>query len=316
MYEFDYAFFPPTDVLGSTGENISTNELNTQNQDETFISNVKSYDFSSDFSQETRSNATVIDVLVVWTEDARVEAGGLVGDPNDTDDIEALMIASADHANTALSNSSMNTRLTKFHTAKYNGFVYSGDYETDLENLVANVSIQNLRDQVGADTVIAIIGSDFIQFQACGVANVQTYPGCSTTPQAGCAPGTAFKEFSYSISTQFCAIWDDTFTHEIGHNMGANHVQDELPSGWASSVIANGYPDAFGHRVSLFKSIMSISGDTEARRLNFSNPGVQVDGNNTGILNSRNNARVIDLLTPVMSGYYTRPDLIFENGYE
>lgn len=316
MYEFDYAFFPPTDFLEPSGQRVLADELNVQNQDETFVSHAKSYDFSSDLTQETRSSAIFLDALVVWTEEARVEAGGAVGDPNDTEDIEALMVASVDHANTALANSSMNTRLTKFHTAKYNGFVYSGDYETDLENLVINVSIQNLRTQVGADTVIAIIGNDFSQFQVCGIANVQTYPGCSTTPQAGCASGTAFKEFSYAITTQFCAIWDDTFTHELGHNMGANHVKDELPPDWAASVVSNGYLDAFGHRTGLFKSIMSITGPTTARRLNFSNPNIQVDGNNTGILNLRNNARVIDLLTPVMSNYYTRPDIIFENGFE
>jgi hypothetical protein len=316
MYEFDYAFFPPTDILETTNTSKFQNPVTIQNQDETFVSHVKSFDFSNKSSLEVKNTSTIMDALVVWTEEARVEAGGAVGDPNDTSDIEALMVASVDHANTTLSNSSMNTRFTKFHTAKYNGFVYSGDYEVDLQNLRTNTAIKNLRNQVGADNVIAIIGSDFNQFGACGVAYVQTYPGCSTTPQAGCGVGTSFKEFSYAIATQFCSIWDDTFTHELGHNMGANHVQDELPSGWATSVVNNGYPDAFGHRVGTFKSIMSITGPTTARRLNFSNPNIQVDGNNTGVLNSRNNARVIDQLTPVMSNFGVRPDLIFENGFE
>lgn len=210
----------------------------------------------------------------------------------------------------------MNTRLAKLHTAKYNGFTYSGFYETDLTNLRENTAIKNLKDQVGADTVVAIIGSDFNQFAACGAAYVQTYPGCSTTPQSNCGVGVNFKNFSYSISTQFCAIWDDTFTHEIGHNMGANHVQDELPSSWVTSIVNNGYPDAFGHRVSGFKSIMSISSPTTARRLYFSNPNVQVGGTDTGVINSRNNARVIDQLTPTMSNFGTQSDLIFEDGFE
>ncbi|VAW46440.1 hypothetical protein MNBD_GAMMA02-1811 [hydrothermal vent metagenome] len=315
MYELDYEFFPPTDDLERTNIKLVEKSINQQNQNETFTSNLKTFDLNRS-NQILGSNTTVVDVLIVWTEDARVLAGGAAGNPNDTSDIEALMVASIDHANTAMSNSVMNTRLTKFHTAKYNGFVYSGDFGTDLENLVENVPIQNLRNQVGADTVVAIIGNDFDEFAACGVANVQTALGCSTVAIPGCAPGAAFEEFSYSITTQFCSIWDDTFTHELGHNMGANHVQDELMTSWASGVINNGYPDAFGHRVGGFKSIMSISGDTTARRLNFSNPNVQVNGSNTGILNSAYNARVIDQLTPAMSNFNTRPDIIFINGFE
>lgn len=317
MFEFDYDFFPPTDILESTGEANNITDKNNQSEYETYVTDIKTFDFSNHYENETRNSTTVLDVLILWTEDARVEAGGVSGDPSDTDDIEALMVASIDHANTALSNSSMNTRLTRFHTAKYNNFVYTGSFRTDLKNLKDDPAIKTTRNQVGADTVIAIIGSDFNQFQACGVAYVQTFPGCSQTdPVPNCNVGIDFKESSYAISTEFCAIWDDTFTHELGHNMGANHVQDELPSGWETGVVGNGYPDAFGHRVSTFKSIMSISGTTTARRLNFSNPSVQVNGNNTGVLNSRNNARIIDLLTPAMSGFNIRPDLIFENGFE
>jgi|SRR5690606_11822244 len=316
MYEFDYEYFPPTDILEDISTNINQDLISEQDQSKTFTSHLKSFDFSSQ-PANSRSNTTVIDSLIVWTEGARVEAGGDPNNVNDTADIEALMVASIDHANTAFDNSGMNTRLTKFHTAKYNGFSYSGSYRIDLKNLKNNTAIKNLRNQVGADTVVAIIGSDFNQFAACGVAYVQTYPGCSQTdPVPGCYVGSAFKESSYAISTEFCSIWDDTFTHEIGHNMGANHVQDELPSGWATGVVNNGFPDAFGHRVSAFKSIMSITGPTTARRLNFSNPNVQVGGNNTGIVNSRNNARVIDQLTPAMSLFGTRPDLIFKDGFE
>ncbi|VAW48539.1 hypothetical protein MNBD_GAMMA03-2163 [hydrothermal vent metagenome] len=315
MYEFDYTFFPPTDLIGSADVSQLDQPVTIQNQDETFVSNLKTFDFSNP-SSEARLNTTVVDVLVVWTEDARVLSGGAVGNLNDTDDIEALMVASMDHANTAFSNSAMNTRITKFHTAKYNGFTYSGDFRTDLLNLQENISIKNLRNQVGADTVIAIIGDDFDEFEACGVARVQTAPGCSDTPVPGCGIGPLFKEFSYAITTQFCAIWDDTFTHELGHNMGANHVQDELTPSWVTSVVNNGFPDAFGHRTNGFKSIMSITGPTTARRLNFSNPNVQVSGVNTGVVNSRHNARIIDQLTPAMSNFGVRPDLIFEDGFE
>src|SRR5690554_1977229 len=318
MYEFDYEYFPRTDILEDTFTNINQGLISEQDQSKTFVSHLKSFDFSRQ-PDNSRSNTTVIDVLIVWTEDARVAAGGDPNNANDTADIEALMVTSMDHANTALANSAMNTRLTKFHTAKYNGFSYSGSFGTDLLNFKNNVAIKNLRNQVGADTTIALIGNDFNQFEACGVAYVQTFPGCSKiNPVPGCNAGTVFKESSYAMVTEFCSIWDDAFTHEIGHNMGANHVNDffQLPAGWANSVINNGFPDAFGHEVSTFKSIMAVSDPTTARRLNFSNPDVQVNGVNTGVTNSTNNARVIDLLTPVMSNFATRPDLIFADGFE
>ncbi len=315
MYEYDYQFFLPTDILEVDPKTMLSESKNTQNQDDTFTSHLKSYDFSS--NKHHKANQTTLDVLIMWTEEARVGSGGNAGNINDTADIDALMVTAIDHANTSLSNSSMNTRLTRFHTAKYNGFTYTGNFTTQLASLKNNLAISNLRDQVGADTVIAIIGHNPPLFGACGVAYVQTYPGCSANdPQAGCAVGASFKASSYSIATEFCAIADDTFTHELGHNMGANHAPGESGSSWDLAVINNGYPDAFGHRTIGFKSIMSISPPTSARLLHFSNPNVQFNGINTGISGSRNNANLIDQLTPVMSNFGTRPDSLFSDGFE
>jgi len=65
-----------------------------------------------------------------------------------------------------------------------------------------------------------------------------------------------------------------------------------------------------------FKTLMAISNPTTARRMNFSNPSVQINGTSSGILNFRNNGRLIDQLTPAMTNFGTRPDLIFESGFE
>lgn len=330
MYEFDYDFFPETDILEAPSNKLTN--YNKQTDAEipdltSSISHVKSYDFSTHKMQKHTNTATVLDVLIVWTEEARTEAGGSINNPNDTADIDALMVAAIDHTNTAFSNSAMSTVVTKFHTAKYDNFVYAGNgqYFIDLRNLRQNTAIKNLRNQVGADTVIAFIGNDFNAFGACGAAYVQTYPGCTDLETVSCGVGVNFKEYSYAITTEFCSIWDDTFTHELGHNMGANHVDiagtnPELTSQWIQAVRTNGFPDAFGHRTTGFKSIMSVfntpSNPTSARRLYFSNPNIQADGINTGVLDTRNNARLIDQLTPVMSNYATRPDLIFMNGFE
>lgn len=103
MYEFNYEYFPPTDILEATSTDSSRNLNFMPDQEKTFTSHLRSFDFS-DSATESRSNTTIIDVLIVWTEDARKEAGGTASNPNDTADIEALMVASMDHANTALAN--------------------------------------------------------------------------------------------------------------------------------------------------------------------------------------------------------------------
>jgi len=60
---------------------------------------------------------------------------------------------------------------------------------------------------------------------------------------------------------------------------------------------------------------MSIDFDTP-RRLYFSNPSVIVNGVTTGTSGTENNARIVQLLAPAMSGYRDRPELIFANGFQ
>jgi len=179
--------------------------------------------------------------------------------------------------------------VTKFHTAKLNGFVYAGSanpappdpYSIDLRNFKNLLSIQSLRNQVGADVVTAIMAPSAAIFEPCGVAYVQTFPTCSSLlPEAGCDAGADFEAFAYNITVQECVLWTDAYTHELGHVMGANHARNELSTAWRTDVINNGYPEAFGYSNLSFTSIMSVARTTIlSRRLNFSNPDVTVDSN-------------------------------------
>ena len=77
----------------------------------------------------------------------------------------------------------------------------------------------------------------------------------------------------------------------------------------------NGYEYPFGSITEPnFASIMSVAATPE-RRLYFSNPEVAVDGVITGTP-GKDNVRIIDELSPVMSSFRTRPDLIFVGGFE
>ncbi len=60
---------------------------------------------------------------------------------------------------------------------------------------------------------------------------------------------------------------------------------------------------------------MSVDFNTP-RRLYFSNPNVTVNGVPTGDALTMDNAKIIADLSPVMSNYRDRPDLIFANGFD
>ncbi len=184
LADYNLQAFRPLDGAAGTPIPTPTNRssiLEGPTIDNTSISHLKSYDNSGKSLTDdlTRGSSTNLDVLIIWTEDARIEAGGNPGDLNDTADIDALMVTAIDHANEAFTNSEANTRATKFHTAKLNGFVYHGStvnpvpddaFAIDLENLTAITSVQTLRTQVGADVVTAIMAPSATVFTPCGVS--------------------------------------------------------------------------------------------------------------------------------------------------
>ena len=282
-------------------------------EDETFITNHKSFDYNDKNSSLNRDaiNPNIVDILVVYNEAARIESGGSSSDPNDTLNIEQDIIAEIDNLNIALSNSDNTTRVTRFHVAKVNGFNHTTDREITLNNFRLLNSVNVLRDEVGADVVSGIIDTDFTNFDACGLAFGHT----SVLPSGPWTIGADFSEYAYNITSFFCILFDFTFTHEFGHLLGAQHARDE-PFTPVDLVTDNGYPYAFAWRDGNFKSVLSTTQLTTSRRLNFSNPNISVNGTPTGVINSEHNQRVIDELTVFATNYRQRPDLIFLSDFE
>lgn len=270
------------------------------------------------------SNGTVIDVLIMWTEDSRIDAGGDPFNVNDTEDIDALMVAGIEAVNTTLRNSQADTRVTKFYTSKLLNFNYAGNqpnpppdpFAIDLENFKNLPSVQQLRNDVGADMVTGIISPSSAVFNVCGVAYAQTYPTCSDfVPDTSCNFGNNFDDFAYTLVVQECVLWSDAYTHEVGHLLGANHLFSELDATFRADVVNNGFPDAFAYKTSGFTSMMSNT-DVLSRDLHFSNPNAAYNNITTGVTGSSNNTFNIDSLSPTVANFRTRPDLIFENGFE
>lgn len=257
-----------------------------------------------------------VDLLVPWTEQARIDAGGASNDPNDTDNIYDLIQAAIDHANTALINSQTDVRVSRYITARLSNFPLTGDPRADLEWLRNNPYVQSLRLQTGSDAVVTMIQNyEPGVYPACGNANVQTIPGCGSNG-VGCGAGSSYKAFAYALVSVECAIWDDTFGHELGHMMGGNHLRWEVGSADVAAITSNGFPDAFAKQVAPTFTSLVTSNRSPPRRLYFSNPNVLANGVATGDLGTKNNARVIDQLTPAMENYYARPEVIFVDGFE
>ncbi|KAA3640094.1 MAG: hypothetical protein DWP95_09255, partial [Proteobacteria bacterium] len=101
---------------------------------------------------------TPIDILVFYTDQARIDAGGTPGDVNDTKDIEALILASVDHTNVALMNSQSNTRIYHLNTVPlFSSFSLTGDLRFDRNNFRTDPYVKYIRDLVGADIVTLMV---------------------------------------------------------------------------------------------------------------------------------------------------------------
>ncbi len=310
-------------------EDSSINKANiltyTNEPNNTFTSNIK--EFNQNINQENMQkkgvNPRLLTSLVVYTEQARIDAGGNINDQNDTSAIEDLIETAIDHANFALVHSNAYTGINLFYTAKLNGFNLTGNPINDRKKFKNLLSVKTLRNQVNADFVSAIVRNatnDFGLFPACGISYVQSAPGCSgSAPDPNCSWGDDFNDFAYNLIAQNCAIWNDTFTHELGHLLGGNHINNGIQitnTNYVNAVINNGFPSAFAHIINgHFASILSIDFNTP-RRLYFSNPLNFVDGIATGRNPDRNNAQVARNLAWYMQDFRPLPDLIFNNGFE
>lgn len=316
MNEMDLTEFPDEEIVPP--ESMSTNQLEPSEQSPVEFSNLK-YIEVKNHQNQFNNTATVLDMLILYDEDARANENTDPNDPNSSVGIETLIMSAVANTNLALDNSLSQTHVSSFHVAKVTGLtINNNNAQNNLFTFRTNSNVNNLRNQVGADVVTAIIGISQFNWGACGIAFVQTHSECGYPGLIpSCGDGNDFEDYAFNLVTNACAIDDDTFTHELGHLMGANHSRSDFQFNfpWLQDVVQNGYPEAFGYQQSTFYNIMTIQ-STSTRRLYFSNPSVSVSGIPTGIAGTRHNQLTIDSLSPTMATFRQRPDIIFINGFE
>jgi len=243
-------------------------------------------------SADNRGGPVSIDVMVVYTPEARDAAGG-------TSQIEAVAQAAVDASNLSFENalSTPRFRLVATRLANYND---SGSGSTDLSWVRNDAQIAAWRDEVGADMVGLIANS----IGGCGIASVMRNPG----------PG--FAGSAFQVTARGCAVGNLSYAHEHGHNMGMEHN----PENSSATTGSASYPYSFGHYVSgSYRTVMSYSAPCTGgctRRPYFSNPNVIFNGVPTGIADERHNAATANNVAAIVAGFRPEAGLLFNNGFE
>lgn len=222
----------------------------------------------------TNDDGSVIDVMVVYTPQARSRLGGTTATQNQIN----LIIA---QTNASYENSGINQRLNLVYMGEVS-YSESGNMETDLERLRRTSDghmdiVHSWRETYKADLVSLIE----VSWDYCGIAYLLNPVDVSFAP------------YAFSVVAYDCASDSVTFAHELGHNMGARHDW-YVDSGKTPYTYAHGYVSIPGR----FYTIMSYYYECYDRRINctrlalWSNPSLSYNGYPLGVPGGTNTSCV------------------------
>lgn len=215
--------------------------------------------FDNEATTELDSGA-IIDLMVVYTDDARLNAGG-------TTNMVNLINLAVSETNNGYERSNIIQRMNLVHTAEVS---YADDssfnWNTALNNLTNNDGVIDevrlWRDTYGADLVVLIVNN----VTYCGIGWLMT-------------PTYTYDSVGFSVVSRSCATGYYSLAHETGHNMGAHHDRANA-SGTAM------YSYSYGYQAPnfAFRTIMSYNCSTYCPRINnWSNPEIYYGGLPTGV---------------------------------
>jgi hypothetical protein len=218
---------------------------------------IPSSNSSSSISSTQADDGTVIDVLVVYTAEARAAEGG-------TSAIESLIDLSISVTNGIYSNSGVDHVLRLVGSQEIslseNSFSFTGFLSAAQNGTISGLG--DLRDTVGADLVAILVEGDN---SLCGIAGLMT------------VVTSDFAPFAYSVTQTNCAVGNLTMAHELGHNMAARHDRANDNTDGAPFDFNHGFVDNTNN----FRTVMGTGANT--RISNFSNPNVLFSGALTGV---------------------------------
>lgn len=218
----------------------------------------------------------VIDLLIVYTAEARIAAGGTAA-------IEALIELAVDDTNSAFANSLVSTSIQLVHTAEV-AYAETGDSSIDGPALLAGAgalaAAHTLREQYAADLVGLWVDDLEVGGRVFAPTNPSGKPG--------------FHEMRWDN-------WDlYTMAHEIGHNLGCAH---DLPNSFNDAY----FPWSYGYVDPLdeWHTIMAVFQPNQTIP-HFSNPAVSYLGRPTGD-DFADNAFTMELTRHIVANYRLFP---------
>jgi len=228
-------------------------------------------ELSEDEIRQARSlsatdDGSVIDVLVVYTQDAKAGAGSTAA-------IESTIELAVAETNQAYTNSDVNQRLFLVHMEEV-AYTESGSSSTDLNRFKDTGDgvidhVLTLRNTYHADNAVLITedGGGF-----CGIASLMT------------TVSVAFQSSAYGVVARSCATGNYSFGHELGHNMGLRHdwyVDDNTtPFSYSHGYVNS---DEEWRTMMAYNTFCSSLSKNCTRLPYVSNPSINYNGNPMGV---------------------------------
>lgn len=244
---------------------------------------------ANDTADPNADSAAFIDIMVAYTDDARVAAGGTPG-------IKAAILTALNETNASYENSDVVTRLRLVHVEEYL-YVETGNLSTDL-NRFSNTtdahfsSIHTLRNTYGADMVGLI------------VENGGVYCGKPAAIKA--TEAKAFMAVERSCATGYYS-----FGHEFGHLQGARHDKFSDPKN-TPYAYGHGYVHPSAAVANRWRTIMAenkkcLSLGYSCTRLNYwSNPNITYNAAKMGVAGSSEDFRVLNTTASSVANFRQR----------
>lgn len=224
---------------------------------------------------------STLDLLVVFTPEARIAAGGDAA-------IRSRIDLAVSEANQSFTSSGIAITLRLVNASEIAPSAGQAADSNYLNSVTANSTIQALRDRYGADVVSVWINGPGASGGTVGIGWVMT------------RASTSFASSAYSVVEQsFAAGPNYSFIHEIGHNLGSAHDRANSSSQGAYTY-AYGFQQPNGPTSERFVTIMAYrNGCDGCNRIPYwSNPNVYYAGHAMGIaatdLNAADNATALN----------------------
>jgi|GEM_PF-6720878 len=217
---------------------------------------------------DSATDSGVVDLMVMYSPQSIAQFGGLAA-------TRSAIEFAVEKTNTGWRRSGIQTRLRLVHSTRLTGFPDDGT--VDIQRIAGNGDgfldyLHPLRNRVGADLVM-VIGNSMRLPSGSSVCGLGYLPNSLD-------PSGDIVGFSY-VATD-CVVGALTFSHEIGHNLGAHH--DRATVGYTGRNFSN-----FGYITpSLnYRTVMAYSapcGGAVCPRINFwSNPNIRFNGEPLGV---------------------------------